>query len=63
MLTEIRKRISNRLHLWGARVYDDFHTLTITSPDGLDIEFACYWQWTGSWPEGWRYECDCPISL
>lgn len=60
MLTELRKRVSNRLHLLGARVYDDFHTMTLTAPDGSEVEFACYWQWTGSWPEEWGFDCDCP---
>jgi hypothetical protein len=60
MLTELRRRVSSRLHLWGARVYDDFHTVTLTAPDGAKAEFACYYQWTGTWPAGWQFDCDCP---
>lgn len=55
----LRMRLSNRLHLWAARIHDDFHSMTLTHSDGTQVRLSCYWQWTGSWPEEYAFDCDC----
>jgi hypothetical protein len=57
-----RMRLSNRLHLWAARVHDDFHTHEIITPQGDRITFSCYWQWTGSWPGEFEERCSCSAA-
>lgn len=55
----MRKRFSSWLHLMATRVYDDFHTTTLVLPDGDEVSFSCYYQWTGSWPASIPDSCSC----
>jgi hypothetical protein len=62
MLTKyrgIKYRIWRRLYLWLCAFYDDYHDITFTGPDGTRINFFCYGDFTGSWPDGWEFECSC----
>lgn len=59
MITAVRRRISGRLHHLAVRMYDDFHTWELTTPDGELITFSCYWQYTGSWPASIKDDCSC----
>lgn len=54
-----RMWLSNKLHLWATRVYDDFHTYEWTTPDGHVIRFSHYWQHCGGWESGVRERCSC----
>lgn len=56
---KFREWLSNELHCIAARVYDDWHTHEVTTPNGDTITFSCYWQWTGSWPSEWDERCSC----
>lgn len=54
----LRERLANRVHLIAARIYDDWHTLEVTTPSGDVVTFCCYWQWTGSWHGTERCSCN-----
>jgi hypothetical protein len=55
----MRRWLSHRLHMWAARLHDDWHHTTLTHTDGSKVSFGCYWQWTGSWPDTYEFDCDC----
>lgn len=59
VIRPLKRWLSGKLHMWAARLHDDFHTITLDRPDGSHIEFSCYWQWTGSWDDTYEFDCDC----
>lgn len=55
-----RMRLANRLHLWAERIYEDFHTIELINKyDGTRVSLSCHWQWAGSWPEDYEFDCSC----
>ena len=54
-----RMRLSSKLHMWAARIHDDFHTWELTSPQGGKVSFSGYWQYAASWTEEFTERCSC----
>jgi hypothetical protein len=61
MLT-FRRWLSRELYIWSTRVWEDWHEVTLTSDDGERIEFCCYGDLTGHWPDRWEFTCSCAES-
>ena len=55
----MRKRLAITLQNWASRLYDDWHTTTLTHPDGSQVSFYSYGSWGGSWPDVYEFDCDC----
>jgi hypothetical protein len=53
-----RRWLSRKLYLWSCRIFEDWHEVELTA-DGERIEFCCYGDFTGSWPERWEFSCSC----
>lgn len=59
-MNTLRVWLSNRLHLWAARLHDDFHTIEVTASEaGQKFRFSCNWQWIASSSGDWDEDCSC----
>jgi hypothetical protein len=54
-----RSWLSRKLYLWSCRIHEDWHEVELISSNGERIEFCCYGDFVGSWPEGWEFTCSC----
>jgi hypothetical protein len=46
-----------QFYLWSTRIWEDWHKITLSSGDGERIEFCCYGDLTGHWPDRWEFTC------
>ena len=54
-----RRCLSRELYIWSTRIYEDWHDVELTAPDGERIRFGCYGDLTAWWPDRWEFHCSC----